>query len=277
MFLKVRNIAFVVFICFVLFYFFYEKNNGGASVDDLREDVPESWQKLSNKRIFFGHQSVGYNIIDGIRQLLDENPQIQLEILEKKEVLNILPGQLRHFKIGTNEDPESKTKDFAKILEPANQKGVVDVAFHKYCYIDFNKDTDIEKVFSNYKKQMDWMKSKYQHVRFVHFTVPLTAIQRGPKAWVKKILGKPVGGMATNIKRNQFNLKLLEAYDGIDPIFDLARVQSTRPDGSLVYFTEKNKRYLSLYDGYSDDGGHLNKRGQKNVASRLLTFLAGVE
>ena len=30
------------------------------------KDIPDSaWKKLSKKRIYFGHQSVGFNIIDG--------------------------------------------------------------------------------------------------------------------------------------------------------------------------------------------------------------------
>lgn len=35
------------------------------------EDIPESsWVKILKKRIFFGHQSIGLNIIDGIKDLI---------------------------------------------------------------------------------------------------------------------------------------------------------------------------------------------------------------
>ncbi len=34
----------------------------------------ETWQKLSQKKIYFGHQSVGNNIIDGIKDIMKENP-----------------------------------------------------------------------------------------------------------------------------------------------------------------------------------------------------------
>ena len=34
------------------------------------KDVPASkWENLSQKKIYFGHQSVGFNIIDGIKDL----------------------------------------------------------------------------------------------------------------------------------------------------------------------------------------------------------------
>ena len=47
------------------------------------KDVPNSaWEKLSQKKIFFGHQSVGFNIIDGLKDLMKENPQIKLNIVE---------------------------------------------------------------------------------------------------------------------------------------------------------------------------------------------------
>jgi len=36
----------------------------------------EILEKLSQKKIYFGHQSVGFNIIDGIKDIMKENPQI---------------------------------------------------------------------------------------------------------------------------------------------------------------------------------------------------------
>jgi len=46
-------------------------------------DVPEAyWQILAGERIFFGHQSVGYNIIDGITDVMNEYDHIKLNIVE---------------------------------------------------------------------------------------------------------------------------------------------------------------------------------------------------
>ena len=47
-------------------------------VEVLRlESVTEaSWSKLAGKRIFFGHQSVGENILDGISELVAANPKL---------------------------------------------------------------------------------------------------------------------------------------------------------------------------------------------------------
>ena len=46
------------------------------------KSVPEStWKKLSEKKIYFGHQSVGFNIIKGLEDILKENPQIKFTLL----------------------------------------------------------------------------------------------------------------------------------------------------------------------------------------------------
>ena len=50
---------------------------------DTIKDVPASiWEKLSQKKIYFGHQSVGFNIMDGVQDLMKEHPAIKLNIVE---------------------------------------------------------------------------------------------------------------------------------------------------------------------------------------------------
>lgn len=39
-----------------------------------------TWQKLSQKKIYFGHQSVGFNIFEGVKDAIKENPQIKLKL-----------------------------------------------------------------------------------------------------------------------------------------------------------------------------------------------------
>ncbi len=63
---------------------------------------------------------------------------------------------------------------------------------------------------------------------------------------------------------------------GNEPVFDIARIESTRPDGSRESFSDGGKEYFGLTPAYTNDGGHLNATGQKKVASHLATFLAEV-
>jgi len=58
------------------------------------KDVPaEVWQKLAQKKIYFCHQSVGQNIIDGINDVMKQNTQINLNIVDLPKV----PDFNKHF------------------------------------------------------------------------------------------------------------------------------------------------------------------------------------
>ncbi|MCD4681764.1 MAG: SGNH/GDSL hydrolase family protein [Bacteroidales bacterium] len=274
------NLRKILLVCLSLFliigYFKVEESRGGDSVKTIKDISPEQWEKLAKQKIYFGHQSVGYNIMDGIRAVMDEHPEIQLNIIETRDLATIDVGVFSHSKVGKNRDPVSKTDDFVKIIK-SGVGDKADIAFHKYCYIDANANTDVEKVFLNYKEQINNLKSKYPRTRFIHITMPLTTVQTGLKTWIKKILGKPISGIDANIKRNMFNQLLLNTYQLIDPVFEFATAEATQPDGTMTTFEKDGKEYLTLYKGYSNDGGHLNKQGQKAIAERLLIFLVKIK
>ena len=108
------------------------------------KDVPtSSWEKLSQRKIFFGHQSVGYNVITDIGNIMEENPQIKLNIVKTTDVKNFDAPVFAHDWIGANMDPQSKTEAFENILN--NGVGEkTDIAFMKFCYVDVTAQTDIE-------------------------------------------------------------------------------------------------------------------------------------
>lgn len=255
--------------------------NGGEMAEKTThfssiKDVPAStWEKLSQKKICFGHRSVGFNIMDGIKDLMKENPQIKLNIIETSEKADFHVGLFSHFRVGKNQDPKSKIDGFARLME----EGVghkVDIALFKFCFVDVIARTDIENIFRYYKNNMSRLKERFTKVTFLHVTVPLMTVQRGPKAWIKKLIGRPVGGYNDNIKRNEFNKMLIKEYEGKEPVFDLAKVESTHPDGRMETFTKDGKNYYSLVPDYTDDGGHLNDKGRKIIAEQLLILLANL-
>ena len=227
--------------------------------------------KLSEKKIYFGHQSVGYNILSGVSDILKENPKVKLNIIRINEPSALNFPILAHSSIGQNENPESKIHDFERYMD----KGVgnnPDIALFKFCYVDINRTTDIEKLFSAYKDTMGRLMAKYPNTRFVHITAPLTIPESSAKAFLKGLIGKE----DNNIKRNLFNEKLRKEYGEKELIFDLAEIESTYPDGSRTFFTSGGKRYYTLAPEYTDDGGHLNEKGRKIVASDFLRFLSGL-
>lgn len=246
-----------------------------TTLPSIKSVSTEAWQKLSQKKIYFGHQSVGFNIIDGIKDVMKENPQIKLNIVETSSPSDFTAPLFGHSTVGNNTDPKSKCDAFAGFID----KGLgnkTDIAFFKFCYVDILPGTDVNKVFEDYKNTMSTIGKIYPRTTFVHITTPLTTIQTGPKAWIKKIIGKPVSGYDDNIKREQFNEMLRKQYNGKEPIFDLAMIESINPNGSRISFTQNGQTGYVLVLQYTNDGGHLNEMGRKRIAEQLLIQLANI-
>ena len=243
------------------------KMNG---MNDLNNITDSDWRRLSHISFYFGHQSVGDNILSGIGLIKQDNPDIHLVIRDGHSPAE--PGVLLQSKIGNNGDPVSKIKAFKQVMD--NGLGnKVDVALFKFCYIDFTVHTSPELVFNAYKNVMDELQKIYPKTVFLHATVPLVAIEHGPKAWVKKIIGRTLDGTKDNAKRHEFNEMLRAEYKGKEPIFDIAGYESTRPDGTRETFELDGKRYYALVPAYTSDGGHLNALGSRYLASELLLVL----
>jgi lysophospholipase L1-like esterase len=64
------------------------------------------------------------------------------------------------------------------------------------------------------------------------------------------------------------------AFADREPLFDIARVESTGPGRHPVFFEEKGQKIETLAPEYTSDGGHLNERGQAVVAKELLNVLS---
>jgi len=244
-------------------------------VPSARDVQASAWEKLESRKMFFGHQSVGNNIIEGMQDVMKENPRIRLNILRTTTPEEMRPGVFAHAPVGKNSQPQSKLDAFKGVME----KGAgsrVDIAFFKLCYVDIKPDTDVENLFASYRDALADLKRKYPKVTFVHVTTPLTTLQTGPKAWIKKLIGKPVAGYEDNIKRHAYNELLRKEYRGKEPVFDLAQVEAVLPDGGKAGFTVGGKKYPHLISEYTNDGGHLNEKGRKIVAEQLLIFLASL-
>lgn len=278
---NMRKLLLLITIIFLLTISCTQKNDQPKIKLPSLEDIPASaWQQLSAKKIFFGHQSVGANIIDGIKDIIREHPYIKLNIVTvpPKESYHFTHPAFLHKRIGRNMDPESKIDDFADNIE---HKLIVkpDIAILKFCYVDFNPTTDINKVFDYYINTISQLQKRFPEITFVHVTVPLTCyapgldgLVKGLKDVIKQIIGK------TNLYdfscSNIYNRKLIAMFKGKQPVFDLALIESTREDGTRVYYLKNGTIYYELAKEYTNDGGHLNKIGRRKVAEQLLIFLA---
>ena len=243
-----------------------------GEVKIMDESLKNDLQTIQNAKIYFGHQSVGFNIMDGVEDILKEAPEVKLNIIDIDKSNELPEGYFAHSKAGQNTQPNTKCDAFAEKLggEFLNN---TDIAFLKFCYVDMLANSDPQEVFDYYKKTMDSIKAKHPDLQLVHFTIPLTAIQTGWKATIKKLLGKEVSGHAENIKRYEYNELLKETFKD-EPVFNLAKVESTYPDGSRESFTQNGKTYYSLIRNYTYDGGHLNELGRQIAAKELMKVLA---
>lgn len=250
-----------------------------VTLKDINSVSDEAWQNLSQKNFYFGHQSVGFNIIDGIRDIEKENKKVSLTIKVLGESGPMGKGIFLHSEVGRNEDPESKLADFSAKLENGIANNT-DYAFVKFCYVDFTKDSDVRPVFEQYKKTYEKLSSEFPNTKFIVVTTPLTARQTGLKVTakniIKKIIGRPVRTYRDNIKRMEFNNMLLQEYSGKAPVFNLAAVESTYPDGKALVYKDEENQFPALIPEYTDDGGHLNEKGRKFVAEQFLIFLANL-
>jgi len=148
------------------------------------------------------------------------------------------------------------------------------------CYVDLTVGTNVQNLFDKYKITISRLKKLYPETTFVHVTVPLTSENTGIKQWlkkgkdlVKKIIGRPV---YNNINRSEFNEMLRKEYEGKAPIFDLAKVESTDPNGRRIAIQKHGKTFYAMVPDYTYDGGHLNETGRKKAAEQLLILLANI-
>lgn len=236
------------------------------------EDVPdEVWEKVARMRVLFGHQSVGYNIIDGINDIMNEYPNIRLNIVETRDTSKYDNGVFAHFKVGKNLKPDLKISDFENTVLSRKNKNI-DIALLKLCYVDIDKKSDIKAIHSQYKNAVGKIRKK---VKVVHFTTPLTIKKETWKTKIKSLLGNDdIWEYASNRKRNDYNEILLREYGNVDKIIDIARIESTYEDGKREAFKVGKKTYYALIKEYTYDQGHLNEVGRKKVAKELLLTIA---
>lgn len=227
-------------------------------------------QRVASRRIFFGHQSVGANILDGVNDVAGG----KLRIREGRSSALLASPGLLHARLGKNEAPRTKVQDFEAALDSLG--GAVDIAFFKFCYVDFDAKTDVEQLFAEYLATIQRLETKFPTVTLVHVTVPLTVVPVGASAWLKEVVSRqPRWGARENAARHRFNT-LLRTQLGDRRLFDLAALESSRADGSTVTYDFEGQSLPALVAEYSDDGQHLNTVGQRRVAEALLTFLSGL-
>ena len=236
------------------------------------EDMATALERVAALKIYFGHQSVGYDLLSGMKQW-EEEAGVQISKSETRDLANTAGSSLVHFRVGENRDPYSKIEDFAALVRQI-PKDEPSLAFFKFCYIDFSPTADVEAIFAAYKEKMLALRDSSGNCRIVLCTVPVTTVQKGPKALAKRILGKPLIHARENVIREAFSDRIRTELGGEFPVFDLARVEYTLPDGTTQSYKHQGKTYPRLPESYTRDRGHLNPYGARIVAYNFIAFLS---
>ncbi|MCL2013129.1 MAG: hypothetical protein FWG75_10140 [Cystobacterineae bacterium] len=201
---------------------------------------------LLKMKIFFGHNSVGDDMLNGLK-----TAQPQLRIVRSNEASALGQPGFAHFSTDNNGQPLKKIEVFERWLNAGMGK-TTNLAFNKFCYMDFNAQSHVPALFKAYKESISRLEMAFPSLQLLHITIPL----------------KGTWDIHGNQKREQFNKLLRQTYG--DKVFDLAKIQSTRLNGS-VERTQKGDP--ALVKAYSDDDGHLNHLGKERVTEAFLPFL----
>lgn len=242
-----------------------------AATDKVDSTIRLELEHIAKKRIYFGHQSVGKNLLDGIKQL-STMAGVPIRVVEAPTAGSVPPATFGHKYVQRNEEPLLKLQNFEHAF--GQQPSGLDIALIKFCFVDIKANTDVKALFARYQATINSLQAKNPGTTFVHVTAPLTRKHSGPKEFLKRLLGR--SGSAQNMRRGEYNTLLRKTYQGHEPIFDLARVESTAPDGTAITDEWNGNTTPAMATEYTNDGGHLNSVGKLRAARELISVLASI-
>lgn len=239
-----------------------------AGADSLKQ----ASSTLQNKRIYLGHRSVGYNLIQGIRILKEKEPLPSLSIVDADKQALLTGNGIFHSWMNEEGSPQDLASDFIAFFSKKFQKDmdIVYLRFTPY-YVDKN----LNKVMSDYKEAHILLKQQFPRTIFIHATFPLPHAEITWKTRVKQLINYDnIWEYGHSIHTNNYNRLLKQEYGEDRAFFDFAAALSTYPDGTRSYFTIDKNRYYHMVKEFTYDRTHLTKEGKIVVAEKFLLFLS---
>jgi len=231
---------------------------------------------VAHTRVFFGHQSVGMNMLNAIPAIYTDHGVSAPSIEQGRAEAAPNGGFIAHQFIGENTKPLLKIEDFNRTMRDGMVRRV-DIALMKFCSLDITSSTDVDAIFARYRDTMAALERDFPSVTFIHVTVPLSTepnLLSRLKTLVKKLLGRSDPfRQEDNVARERLNALIRREYGGRH-LFDLAAIESTKPDDTRVSGRYENQEYFALYDGYASDRLHLNAVGSTVAATAFLEAIA---
>jgi len=214
-------------------------NEGIGAFERLPDDEVE---RLRGRRVLWGHQSVGENIIEGARQL-------GFDFATVSNGGDYGEAHWGEAAVADNGDPERKIRSFITLMTSGGIGRRVEAASFKFCWVDFDDGTDVQDLLDDYDAAIRDLQARFSDVRFLHVTPPLTTDE--PEL---------------NGHRWRYGRELIRRHRDSGLVFDLAAVISTDAAGRQC----KSGNQRRLCPGWASDSGHLNDAGAKRAAKAFL-------
>lgn len=223
--------------------------------------IPLAWLNKARKlNVFFGHQSVGWNILEGLESLASENnARYRVNIIE-----NPPPGWfatntgIGHADIGENGNPIFKIRDFnTKVSKHPGYGRNLNAALVKICFADINSQTNVKEIWNEYVSNMDNLKRRFPNLTLVWCTCPIVSNE-------------------SNERREAFN-KLVREYcqNSHSMLYDIADIEAYTPASKVCVMGSQK----ILCKTYSQDGEHPDSDAGKQRLARgwwwMLARVAG--
>ena len=222
------------------------------------------FDRVRQAYIFFGHQSVGTNILDGLTSLQASETRYAVTQRYLYNDFRAYAGNpaLGHRNIGTNTQPDSKITAFVQLMRSGESAGnhlggKVQIAFMKFCFVDIDANTNLAQLFEAYRSALEALEADYPQTQIVYTTVPLGL------------------GTGIDVRRNAFN-DLVRSHCRTQGkrLFDVAAVEATKGAGERCTFSSGGVTYDRLCQEYSAGDPHLNATGGRRVAEVMMLMFA---
>ena len=240
------------------------------TVTSVYPTMRERWSAVAARQVYFGHQSVGGEIVTAIEHISEEM-RLGIRVVQTTQPDAVRAPAFVHFQAGRNQDPASKNAALLKVLDARRIPDHAIVVL-KYCYVDMQPNTNVRTLFDDYRALLEDIRRLHPDTVVVHSTMPLTTVETRFKARIKGLLGRRVARDGA-IARHEYNARVRNEFAG-RPLFDIAAVESRQVDGSPSYFMADGERIETLAAENTYDGGHLNTTGRRAAATALLDAVA---
>jgi len=232
------------------------------------------WEMIRQKKIVFVYRSVGRDILEGIKEMGRKNDRSEFIFIDEDTMNRELKPKRGFFLqqwLNMNSSPQDLKKNYEDLLDRIQVK---DIDFAMVRFSPFFDDNLVEENFKKVQIAIEDLKKEFPDTEFLISTFPLTHSKTSLKTWIKKLIGQDdIWEYDSNITVNEFNRHMRETYGNEATFFDLAKIQSTYPNGERSTFTKKGKSYYHMVSEYTHDGTHLSAKGREVVAEQLLILI----